>query len=71
MIIVGKMIIEEMIIVGIIERGVVGEEIVEGEMVMIKDVFIYFEILARSPRVRVRSAEVCFDYIFTINLTTN
>jgi hypothetical protein len=39
--------------------------------IIIRGVFIYFEILARSSRVRVRSAEVCFDYAFIINSTTN
>jgi hypothetical protein len=39
--------------------------------VMIRGVFVYFEILARSPRVRVRSAEVCFYNIFIINLIIN
>jgi hypothetical protein len=39
--------------------------------VMIRGVFVYFEILARSPRIRVRSAEVCFYNTFTVNSTTN
>jgi hypothetical protein len=38
---------------------------------MIEGVFIYFEILARFPPVRVRSAEICFDYVFTVNLIIN
>jgi hypothetical protein len=42
-----------------------------GGMVVIRGVVVYFEILARCPRVRVRSAEICFYYIFIINSTTN
>jgi hypothetical protein len=42
-----------------------------GEIVMIKGVFVYFEILAYSPRVRVRSAKVCFYNTFTVNSTIN
>jgi hypothetical protein len=55
-----------MVVVGLVGGGVVG-----GGMVVIRGVFVYFEILARSLRVRVRSAEVCFDYIFTINSIIN
>jgi hypothetical protein len=39
--------------------------------VMIRGVFVYFEILARCPRVRVRFAEICFDYTSIVNSTTN
>jgi hypothetical protein len=42
-----------------------------GGIVVIRGVFVYFEILARFFRVRVRSAEVCFDYTFTVNSITN
>jgi hypothetical protein len=45
--------------------------VIGGGMVVIGGVFVYFEILARCPRVRVRSAEVCFNYTFIINSTTN
>jgi hypothetical protein len=55
-----------MVVVGVVVGGMVGEE-----MVVIRGVFVYFEILARSPRVRVRSAEVCFYIIFTVNSTIN
>jgi hypothetical protein len=37
-------------------------------MVMIRGVFVYFEILAGFPRVPVRSAEVWLDYL-TLTLT--
>jgi hypothetical protein len=40
-------------------------------IVVVGDVFVYFEILARCSRVRVRSAEICSYYIFTINSMIN
>jgi hypothetical protein len=60
-----------MVVVGVVVGGVVGGGMVGGGMVVIRGVFVYFEILARCHRVRVRSAEVCFDYTFTVNSTTN
>jgi hypothetical protein len=55
----------------VVIREVVVGGMVGGEMVMIKGVFVYFEILARFFRVRVWSVEVYFDYTFTINLIIN
>jgi hypothetical protein len=52
---------------GLIDRG----RVCFGGIVVIGGVFIYFEILARSSCVRVRSAEICFDYIFTVNSIIN
>jgi hypothetical protein len=49
-----------------------GGGMIAGGMVVIGGVFVYFEILARCPRVRVRSAEVCFDYtLLLIQQSTN
>jgi hypothetical protein len=56
---------------GVVGDGVVGGGMVGEGMIVIRGVFVCFEILARFPRVRVRSAEVCFDYIFTVNSITN
>jgi hypothetical protein len=58
------------VVVGVV-GVVVGGGGVVGGMVVIRGVFVYFEILARSFRVRVRFAEVCLDYIFIINSTIN
>jgi hypothetical protein len=60
-----------MIIIEVIRGEMVGGGIIRGGIVLIKGVFIYFEILAGFSRVRVRSAEFCFDYIFTVNLIIN
>jgi hypothetical protein len=59
------------VVVVVVGGGGGGGGMVVGGMVVIRGVFVYFEILARCPRVRVRSAEICFYYIFTINSTTN
>jgi hypothetical protein len=72
----GGMVVVGMVVGGVVGGGMVGGEMVGGEMVggemvVIRGVFVYFENLARFPRVRVRSAEVCFDYTFTVNSITN
>jgi hypothetical protein len=54
-----------------IEEMIMIKSVYFGGIVIIENVFIYFEILTRSLRVRVRSAEVCFYNIFTVNSTIN
>jgi hypothetical protein len=56
-----------MVVGGIVYRG----RICFRGIVVTGGVFVYFEILARYPRVRVRSTEINFYYIFIINSTIN